>query len=54
MEYSNPKARKAHESAEKKAAHNKMVMMEKAMHGNGAGKRESKNYRGRSCGKGRK
>lgn len=54
MEYESEKAKKTHQAAEKKSGHNKMVMMEKAMHGKNAGKRDSKNYRGRDCGKGRK
>ena len=49
MEYSSEKSKKTHQAAEKKSAHNKMVMIEKAMHGNNAGKRESKNYRGKDC-----
>ena len=49
MEYSSDKSRKAHEKAESKSGHNKMVMIEKAMHGEKAGKRESKNYRGKNC-----
>jgi hypothetical protein len=49
MQYSNEKSRKAHEKAEGKNAHKKMVMIEKAMHGKKAGIRESKNYRGKDC-----
>ena len=49
MEYSSNKSRAAHEKAEKSAGHKKMVMIEKAMHGKNAGKRESKNYRGKDC-----
>lgn len=54
MEYSSEKSKKAHQAAEKKSAHNKMVMIEQAMHGKKAGKRESKNYRGKDCSKCRK
>jgi len=54
MEYSSEKAKKTHQAAEKNSAHNKMVMMEKAMHGKDAGKSNSKNFRGKDCGKPRK
>ena len=40
-----------YEKAVKADGHKKMVMIEKAMHGKSAGKRESKNYRGK-CSKG--
>lgn len=49
MQYSSDKAKKSHEKAEAGAAHKKMVMIEKAMHGEKAGTRESKNYRGKNC-----
>lgn len=34
---------------EQSVANSKMIMIEKAMHGEKAGIRESKNYRGKSC-----
>lgn len=40
----------AAEKAEHANANKKMQMIEKAMHGKSAGKRESKNYRGKDCG----
>jgi hypothetical protein len=42
------------EAAERRNAESKMKMIEKAMHGKNAGKRESKNYRGKGhkCSKG--
>jgi len=54
MEYSSEKAKKTHQAAEKNSAHNKMVMMEKAMQGKNAGKHDSKNFRGKEFGKSRK
>lgn len=40
-----------HEKAEAAEGKRRMIMIEKAMHGKNAGKRESKNYRGK-CSKG--